>query len=138
MSNEDNRSSRGPNRWRGAGIGALIGGTGRPAVILIFWAITPDLHSANSMDDLGFRFGLILALAIASFNGVWIGALAGAMGRPAVGSAVGFALSASTCSFYCGFRLTEFAVWIILMGVVGAAAGACGSAAGKGAGASVL
>jgi hypothetical protein len=99
-------------------------------VILLFYVGgAADLRKHENFAGLA-ELALPFALGIAAFDGLWIGAISGAAPRPAVGAIAGGLLSACLCGLYCRFSLAEFAVWIGLMGVVGAVAGGCGSAAG--------
>ena len=118
------------NIWRGALVGAALGAVLRPLVILLFYVGgAAGLRGHDNFAGLA-ELALPVALGIAAFDGLWIGAVTGAAARPAVGAIAGGLLSACLCGLYVRYNLAEFGVWIGLMGVVGAVAGGCGSAAG--------
>ncbi len=115
---------------KGAVVGALVGAVGR-ALVVLCW-----------LGDVG----LIVALPSAAI-GLLVGTIAGALGKPLRGAVVGFVLSAVVFElFMCacasvlggigGFGegrsfLSDVLPYMLLMGLVGAAAGGVGGAVGS-------
>src|SRR5262245_22493672 len=128
--NTNDDYSRVSSRVVGAAVGAGAGAVSRALVIYGFYLYLAS-QRGDFFDVREFApVALPVALAIAGFNGLWIGGIAGSTARPGLGALLGGSLSAFTCGFYTIFNPLAFSVWIVFMAAVGAGAGALGGYAG--------